>query len=187
MVHISVVIPLYNKEKYIRRAVDSVLSQSFRDFELIVVNDGSTDNGPALVRQYDDSRVRVLDQENRGVSAARNRGIAEAHGELVVFLDADDEWSSDFLEVIAALVRRFPHAGAYFTGWRLLTHERNISRVLRIGSQDDTCGCYFDLLAKGGSANASCIAVQRSVLHRLGGFRTSHRRGEDGDLSISAL
>jgi GT2 family glycosyltransferase len=96
-VRISVIIPLFNKALYIKRALDSVMAQSFSDFEVIVVNDGSTDEGAQIVAAYDDPRIRLLSQENLGPGAARNRGIAEARGEFVAFLDADDEWLPEYL------------------------------------------------------------------------------------------
>jgi glycosyltransferase involved in cell wall biosynthesis len=179
---ISAVIPLYNKEKYVRRAVDSVLAQSFGEFELIVVNDGSTDNGPAIVSAYRDLRIRLIHQENRGVSAARNRGIKEAKGELIAFLDADDEWCPDFLDTIVRLEEKFPNAGAYATGFRLLKGGRHIFRDLHISRRRDECGCYFDLLRKGAAVNSSCIAVRRSVFDSVGVFREGYKRGEDIDL-----
>ena len=89
---VSVIIPLYNKSQYIARTLDSVLAQTFQDYEVIVVNDGSTDDGPRIVRQYRDPRLRLVSQENRGLSGARNRGIAESRTDWVAFLDADDEW-----------------------------------------------------------------------------------------------
>ena len=91
---ISVVIPLYNKEKQIKRTLQSVLTQTFQDFEIVIVNDGSTDNSTIEVEKIKDSRIRLIHQENAGVSAARNKGIEEAKYELIAFLDADDEWKS---------------------------------------------------------------------------------------------
>jgi len=179
---ISVVIPLYNKEKYVRRAVESVLSQTFRDFELIVVNDGSTDNSPALVRSYDDPRIRVINQENQGVSAARNRGITEARGKLIAFLDADDKWLPDFLDIVIHLVKKFPDAGAYATGIRLVRQKKGISRDLYVRGGQDQCGCYFDLLRKGMVANSSNITIRQSVFEKSGVFRDGFRRGEDLDM-----
>lgn len=179
---ISVVIPLYNKEKYVRRAVDSVLGQTFRDFELIVVNDGSTDNGPAIVREYNDPRIRLIDQENGGESAARNRGISEARNELIAFLDADDEWLSDFLETVVHLQERFPGAGAYATGFRLLKGGEDIFRDVRIRSSCDEYGCYFDLLGKGMVVTSSSVAVRRSVFNKVGSFRVGCTRGADRDM-----
>lgn len=83
---ISIVIPLYNKEQQVARTLRSVLGQTFREFEVVVVDDGSTDNSVAVVRGFDDSRIRIVGQPNSGVAAARNRGIAEAHYDLVAFV-----------------------------------------------------------------------------------------------------
>jgi glycosyltransferase involved in cell wall biosynthesis len=94
---VSVIIPLYNKRQWIRRAVHSVLQQSFTNFEIIVVDDGSTDRGTLELAGYDDQRLRRVTQANLGPGAARNRGIAEAKGELLAFLDADDEWLPNYL------------------------------------------------------------------------------------------
>lgn len=100
---ISVIIPVYNAEPYLNRCIDSVLASTYRDFEIILVNDGSTDRSPDICRAYEenDSRVIFLSQENQGVSAARNHGIRKARGEWLVFLDSDDFISDDFLELAA--------------------------------------------------------------------------------------
>ncbi len=94
----SVVIPLYNKEKYIGKTLESVLLQDFTDFEVVLVDDGSTDNGSDIAKGFDDPRIRILRQENLGVSSARNRGIREAKGDFIAFLDADDEWMENKLQ-----------------------------------------------------------------------------------------
>lgn len=95
---VSVIIPLYNKAPYIRRALDSIRSQTFAEYEVIVVDDGSTDGGQDAVLELDDPRFRLISQENAGPGAARNRGLGEASGEFVAFLDADDEWLPEFLQ-----------------------------------------------------------------------------------------
>jgi hypothetical protein len=97
MQSVSVIIPLYNKGPFIGRALQSVVSQSFGDFEVIVVDDGSTDAGPEVVRNHPDGRVRLVRQDNAGPGAARNRGVAESKSAFLSFLDADDEWMPDFL------------------------------------------------------------------------------------------
>jgi hypothetical protein len=95
---VSVVIPLYNKAPYVRRSLDSIAAQTFSDFEVIVVDDGSTDDSASIVRNYDDKRFRLVTQANSGPGSARNTGIAHAQGELIAFLDADDEWLPAYLE-----------------------------------------------------------------------------------------
>jgi hypothetical protein len=104
---VSVVIPLYNKRSSIGRAVHSVLDQSFEDLELIVVDDGSDDGSSEVLRFLSDPRMRVIRQPNQGVSVARNRGILEARGEYLAFLDGDDEWEADFLDVLLDVLDRF--------------------------------------------------------------------------------
>ena len=95
---VSVVIPLHNKGPFVQRTLDSVLLQTFKNLEVLVVNDGSTDEGPEIVARCKDPRLRLLHQKNAGPGAARNRGISEGKGELTAFLDADDEWMPEFLE-----------------------------------------------------------------------------------------
>jgi hypothetical protein len=104
---VSIVIPLYNKARYIERALDSIEAQTFSDFEIIVVDDGSTDDGAVLVSSYPDQRLRLITQSNAGPGAARNAGVAQAQGELIAFLDADDEWLPTFLEESVRLLERW--------------------------------------------------------------------------------
>ena len=118
---VSVVIPLLNKASHISRALDSVFAQTVQDFEIIVVEGGSTDNSPEIVRGFRDPRIRLIlqDKKRPGVSAARNIGIHESRSEFIAFLDADDEWRPRFLETIIRLRQRFPDAGLYATSYCL--------------------------------------------------------------------
>lgn len=95
----SVIIPLYNKSRYISQTINSVLSQTFTNFEIIIIDDGSTDEGPEIVNTFDDLRVLLISQKNRGVSSARNHGIRKSTGQYIAFLDADDEWEKNKLEL----------------------------------------------------------------------------------------
>lgn len=104
---VSVIIPTFNRAWTLSSAIDSVLAQSFQDFELIIVDDGSTDNSNALLTQYGDT-IKVLPQANRGVSAARNRGIHAARGRLIAFLDSDDEWMPEKLAVQVEFFKQNP-------------------------------------------------------------------------------
>lgn len=120
MAKVSIIIPLYNKERYIARAVESVFAQTFRDFELIVVDDGSTDSSPELVMAYLDPRLRLVRQRNMGPGFARNRGIEESTATYVTFLDADDEWLPSFLDRYLQALTANPECdyvvGPYFEG-----------------------------------------------------------------------
>ncbi|WP_292521841.1 glycosyltransferase [Methanoculleus sp.] len=183
---VSVVIPLYNKRPHIARAVTSVLAQTVRDVEVIVVDDGSTDGGAEVVRGFD--RVRLIRQENRGVSAARNRGIAAARGELVAFLDADDEWMPGHLEALVRLRERYPCAGIYATAY-LISEGGGRVRAPSLGPGvppepwEGLLPSYFKAAALGEPPlSASTVAVPRSILHETGGFDTRVWSGEDVDL-----
>jgi len=114
MACVSVVIPLYETERYIAHAIRSVLAQTYTDFEVIVVDDGSKDNGPAIARSFEDPRVRVVSQANRGLAGARNTGIREAHGRYIALLDADDAWHPTKLEKLVAVLERDRGAGVVF-------------------------------------------------------------------------
>jgi len=116
---ISVIVPVYNVEKYLRECVDSVLAQTFKDFELILVDDGSPDNSGKICDEYaaKDSRVRVFHKANGGVSSARNFGIKESRADYIAFLDSDDWWNFRFLEKMHAVAEKFPNAGCCCCGW----------------------------------------------------------------------
>lgn len=114
MASVSVIVPLYNKARYIRRALDSIAAQSYRDFEVIVVDDGSTDESGAIAAAYSDPRFRVVTQSNAGPGAARNRGASEARGEFIALLDADDEWLPRYLaDAVGVLTATGPKFATY--------------------------------------------------------------------------
>mgnify|MGYP001146457269 FL=1 len=108
---VSVVIPAYNAELYIKHAIDSILCQSHSDLEVIIVNDGSTDNTQAIVMSFTDPRVRLVNKTNGGMSSARNAGVDQAKGEYLAFLDADDYWMPDKLEKQISLLNKKPNIG----------------------------------------------------------------------------
>ena len=181
---VSVVMPLYNKEHEVIRAIKSVLSQTFTDFELVVVNDGSTDNGPDIVKAIEDPRIKVIDQDNSGVSAARNRGIAEAHSELIAFLDADDEWSPDYLESIFELTKHFPQCSVLGTSY-FFVNENGIKRPALIrglpeGFQKGVLKDYFGIAAKSDPPLcASAVVVNKTAISDVKGFPVGIVSGED--------
>ncbi len=115
----SVVIPLYNKQSYIKNTLKSVLQQDFTNFEIIVINDGSTDNSEKIVKKINDERIRLISQSNKGVSHARNTGIKHAEGKIIAFLDADDFWYPGHLSEIYQLYQNFPDACLFSTAYEI--------------------------------------------------------------------
>ena len=115
----SIIVPLYNKASYVRKALDSIISQTFTDWECIIVDDGSTDGSVDVVREMkvEDRRLKILTQSNSGVAAARNNGVKASGGEYLCFLDADDWWEPTFLEEVDRLINEYPEAGLYATNY----------------------------------------------------------------------
>ncbi len=115
----SVIIPVYNKEQYIKRSVNSVLNQSFSDFELIIIDDASTDNSLHITKEISDKRIKIIERKIRGYGGytARNIGINEAKTKYVSFLDADDEWNTDYLKTIHDLIQKYPECNVFSTAW----------------------------------------------------------------------
>lgn len=184
MIKVSVIIPLYNKEPYVRRAVDSVLNQKVQDFEIIIVDDGSTDKGPMIIQGIKDSRIQLIKQKNKGVSSARNKGIKESRAELIAFLDADDEWCPNFLDYILELNKDYPRAGLYATAYQKLgPYGKNTtsSKKLKILSiPNNTILNYFQLVSQGiYPISSSSVCIPKRVFNSIGGFPIGVSWGED--------
>lgn len=183
----SVVIPLYNKGRHVAKALNSVLSQHIPDFEVIVVDDGSTDNGAQVVQSFFDSRIKLLRQANAGVSAARNRGIEEAEAELIAFLDADDAWEPDFLGTIAALTEKFPKAGAFATAYVVREPDGKMRtpryEAIPRSSQEVIIPSYFLAGTLGEMPVwASAVCIPKAVFREVGVFSVGEKLGEDHDM-----
>ncbi len=180
---ISVIIPLYNKEASIATALNGVLAQTYQDFEVVVVDDGSTDGGAAVVETFDDPRIRLIRQANAGVSAARNRGIAEACGEHVAFLDADDEWMPEFLEEIAALIAEYPECRARATNYIFNSNGVKSPTILRKMPFTEGRGVltnYFEVASCSHPPMwTSAVCIERTLLQEVGSFPVGIKSGED--------
>ncbi len=180
----SVIIPLYNKEVSISRTIKSIQNQSYQDFEIIIVDDGSTDNGMLEVHKINDNRIRCFYQENRGVSSARNRGIKEAKGEWVAFLDADDEWNSEYLQIILQLQKKFPDCNVCATAYIKQNAKGEKCSITLNNTQSIVSHFvldnYFEVAATSDPPiHTSSICVKKSSILSVGGFPEDVSQGED--------
>lgn len=171
----SVVIPLYNKALHIERAVNSVLRQTCQDFEIIVVDDGSTDGSGEAARSIHDARIRLIEQPNQGVSAARNRGAEVANHPYIAFLDADDEWLPEFLQTMQTLIEAFPNCGAYGAAIRAVRPDGQIylPDLSKLSPQPwvGILPNFFEIMQDGLSIlHSSAIVVSKEILEQVGGF-----------------
>lgn len=178
---VSVVIPTYNRADKVRKGVESVLAQSFTDLEVIVVDDGSSDETGQTLKHAFGDRIRYYFQPNQGVSVARNKGIEEARGEWIAFLDSDDLWEKDKLELQLNALERFgPQCGACYTDVRFFNHsetrtmfqlaEENYRHEGAMGVNTDVLRL---LVRPGGAGMVVCLSsflARRNVLRKTGGF-----------------
>ena len=184
MDNISVVIPLYNKASHISRALSSVLRQEYPHFEVIVVDDGSTDNGPNVVKTMADARVQLVSQTNQGVSEARNVGIRKACSDYVAFLDADDSWEPEFLSTISKLIEKYPNAGAYALNYYVVSRGGR-RREAKIKSMppapwNGLLPNYFQSIATGANPVwSSAVCVKKSTFESVGFFEKGINLYED--------
>jgi glycosyltransferase involved in cell wall biosynthesis len=185
--YVSVVIPLYQTQRYIADALASVLAQTSTDFEVLVIDDGSSDGGPAIARAVPDPRVRVITQLNRGLAGARNTGIAQARGEVVAFLDADDLWQPAKLEHHTSHLKSNPDIGVSFSASRFIDDDG-----APIGLIQKPTGTRFDapgIFCRNPVGNGSAPVIRRATLdaiafydprfERICWFDESFRQSED--------
>jgi glycosyltransferase involved in cell wall biosynthesis len=182
----SVIVPLYNKGPYLSKALASVIAQTFRDFELIVVDDGSTDDSFQVaqsVLKTADVKHQLIHQENSGVSTARNNGVLAASGDYICFLDADDWWAPSFLESMDWLILEYPDAGIYGTNYYVVKNGRQ--RICVTTAQTgyiNYCRTYAEKLQM--PLWTGAVSIPRPVFCETGGFKPHLKLGEDFDLWI---
>lgn len=175
----SVVIPLFNKEIEIQKTLNSVINQTYKDFEVIIVNDGSTDKSEEAVSKFNDDRIKLINQSNKGVSEARNRGIKEAKNDWIAFLDADDLWQPNHLTVLQnAIVNNpgyFNFCNSYIRTGKKIPHNNHESTIV-------IPDYYKEALSKGHFFWTSVVCIHKKVFKKVGVFNSLLSRGEDLDL-----
>jgi len=183
----SVIIPLYNKKNTVLRTIDSILKQSYNNFEIIVVNDGSIDGGEKIVESIIDPRITIINQKNAGVSFARNNGAKRAKYDYVTFLDADDTWMPNFLEEMCFLINTYPDAGLYgANNYYKYPHSPVFTEDLKGFFQGKEYGLitnYFKVFAELKKSpfliSSSCVHID--LFKAVGGFKVGVKLTEDSD------
>lgn len=179
----SIIVPLYNKVSYINKALESIVSQTFMDWELIIVDDGSTDNSAAVCEEFIkfqasfSNSIHLIKQSNAGVASARNRGVMESKGEYICLLDADDWWEPEFLAETDKLIHEYPDAGLYCTNYIYnKPGKTHVALNIPRGYMN-----YPDAYLKSDAmpiwTGATC--VKRKVFDEMGGFPVGIKLGED--------
>lgn len=182
----SIVVPLYNKAYSIKRCINSILSQADQCFEIVIVNDGSTDNSMNIVEQtyaneISAGTIKIINQFNQGVSVARNEGVKASSAKYVCFLDADDEWLPEFLETMGYLIDNYPNAALYTLAYNIKRESSEAVRSKRglLSSHRGYVEDFFKASAKGNVVHTSSACVLKSAFIDLGGFPNNVVSGED--------
>ena len=183
----SVIIPLYNKAPYVAKAIESVLGQTYRDFEVIVIDDGSTDQSLEVAKTFENKSITIVSQPNSGVSTARNNGVKLAKYPYICFLDADDWWHPTFLEEMKRLITDFSDAGIYGSGYYIVKNGQE--RIAPIGVPQgfergiiDYCEVYAKILCM--PLTSISVAIPKHIFDEEEGFKSKLKFGEDFDLWI---
>jgi glycosyltransferase involved in cell wall biosynthesis len=183
---ISVIIPLLNKGSYIARAINSVLHQTIQNFDIIVIDGGSQDDGPNIVEDFNDPRIYFLVQTGKGVSNARNEAVNYSKNEFIAFLDADDEWMPNHLETILRLIEKCPEAGMFTTAWKKTAEGKTRWANYKYIPKPPWEGLLPDYFKSGALGSSpvwtSVVVIPRKIFHEMGGFPEDYWFGEDLDL-----
>ena len=183
----SVIIPLYNKAPYVAKAIERVLGQTYRDFEVIVIDDGSTDQSLEVAKTFENKSITIVSQPNSGVSTARNNGVKLAKYPYICLLDADDWWHPTFLEEMKRLITDFPDAGIYGSGYYIVKNGQE--RIAPIGVPQgfergiiDYCEVYAKTLCM--PLTSISVVIPKHIFDEEKGFKSQLKFGEDFDLWI---
>jgi len=179
---VSVIIPAYNAEKFLEEAINSVLNQTYPNMEIIVIDDGSTDNTKSKVLSF--KNIRYIYQKHSGIAEARNRGIENAEGEYIAFLDADDLWMPHKTEIQLNFLLKNPEYAAVSTDWLIFENGKIISESYLSSRYIDPQKSFYENLLRENIALTSSVIAKKDVIVKVGMFDTSFCTYEDRDLML---
>jgi glycosyltransferase involved in cell wall biosynthesis len=181
----SIIIPVYNKANFIENTLKSVFQQRFTDYEIIIINDGSTDDSESKIVTFNDSRIHYFSKKNEGVSETRNLGIEKAKSEFITFIDADDYWYPNFLEEMFLLIKKFPEQSVFSAAIEIENTKTVIPSSYSIEKVNDNAIVnYFEASYKESVLFTSCAVFHKSVFEKVGKFDPLIKSGQDTDLWI---
>jgi glycosyltransferase involved in cell wall biosynthesis len=187
---LSIIIPLYNKEKFVSATIKSVLTQTYTDFEILIVEDCSTDNSKSIACQFISENVKIIQHEkNKGLSASRNTGIRNANSDYVVFLDADDVLKPNYLEKIFSLIQNFPEASIFATNYEeIFEKEKAITTTLSLKKfeKDGIIPDFFEANLQQPLYCQSSLCVRKNAFEKIGFYDETITYSEDVDFNIRA-
>ena len=185
MIEFSVVIAVYNKENYVGKTLETVLNQTYKNFEVVIVNDGSKDDSENVILSFDDPRIRYYSQENTGAGAARNTAISHATKPWIALLDADDIWYPDYLEEQARLIRKFPEEKVFATNSMIHQDGKFLTRNYSFEvPKDDTVFNFFEASLRDSLLNSSLTVVHGDALAEVNYYDPTIKSGQDTDLWV---
>lgn len=181
----SIIIPVFNKERFVAKTLKSVLSQSFIDFEIIIINDGSTDKSEAEILAITDERILYFLKENEGVAVARNLGIGKASADYICFLDADDFWDSNFLATMNHYIQKLPNEKVFAAAIEIETGKKTFPAQYSFDKKNDfEIVNFFEASQKEAVLWTSAVCIHKDVFKKVGVFDEQLKVSEDTDLWI---
>ncbi|MDP2688323.1 MAG: glycosyltransferase family A protein [Aequorivita sp.] len=182
----SVVIAVFNKENYIAETLKSVLAQTFRDFEVVILNDGSTDNSEAEILKFTDPRIRYFSKENQGAGAARNFVIKESKADFIALLDADDYWHPSYLDEQNRLLNNFPNESVFATAAEIVRNGKRFKNSYSINTigKDAIVVNYFEASQLDSVLHSSSSVIRKEVFEVVSWYNPTIKSGQDTDLYV---
>jgi glycosyltransferase involved in cell wall biosynthesis len=166
----SIICPIYNKQENLKATIESVLNQSFKNFQFICIDDGSNDKSPNIVRSFNDNRIDFFQNPNLGISATRNFGICKSKNDFIAFIDADDIWHKDYLLKMKGLISKYPNECAFVSGYSKIYKSYKEDVVYSLVSKNGVIDNYFESRIKGWGVHTSSVIIKKQLLLDIGGF-----------------